>query len=173
MENKINPIKQNWTKFFHAINIILIAIVQILIIIKGIEITSTFDKTIIMYLSSTNAQVIAALFGLVVTGFIFFNDRLGALTDMDETMSSSVESLRKSYFTLLCKLSIACVLAIVLNIVNFLSNNEDLISSGWLNKLIIAASVFFTILSVILIVSFVWRVVNPIKYNKVRNFIKG
>jgi hypothetical protein len=181
MHKYIDAVKRIKSTYYRIMSIILLIVVQILVIVFGIRVASSLDKTMIMYLSSTCAQVIAALFGLVVTGYVFFNDRLGELIDQDDTVTSAVEALRKTYYTFLCGLSISCVLAIILNIVNILSNKENEVYTGWFNLLIISESVFFTVLSVVLIVIFVWKVINPNRIkdistkelNRMNNEIKG
>jgi hypothetical protein len=52
----------------------------------------------ILYLFSTSAQVIAAIYGLTLTGFVFFRSELNRQEFEDETLVDAVESLKRRYF---------------------------------------------------------------------------
>ncbi|WP_152903193.1 hypothetical protein [Stutzerimonas stutzeri] len=49
----------------------------------------------ILYLFSTSAQVLAGVYGLTLTGFIFFRNELSREELEDETLVEAVESLKK------------------------------------------------------------------------------
>ena len=61
-------------KFFVRTRYVLIRFILLIIalLLKPIQL----NETQIMYLSSTLAQVCAALFGLTITGYIFLEDKL-------------------------------------------------------------------------------------------------
>jgi hypothetical protein len=58
-------------------------------------------ETQIMYLFSTSAQVIAAIYGLTLTGFVFLRNELNREEFEDETLADAVETLKARYFALL------------------------------------------------------------------------
>lgn len=55
----------------------------------------------VLYLFSTSAQVLAGVYGLTLTGFIFFRNELSREEFEDETLTEAVESLKARYFALL------------------------------------------------------------------------
>lgn len=59
------------------------------------------DENQVLYLFSTSAQVIAALYGLTLTGFIFFRNELSREGSEDETLIAAVDSLKLRYFQIL------------------------------------------------------------------------
>ncbi|MFO1007993.1 MAG: hypothetical protein U0929_18690 [Planctomycetaceae bacterium] len=61
----------------------------------------SLNENQILYLFSTSAQVIAAIFGLTLTGFIFFRTELSREESDDETLFETVEILKARYFRLL------------------------------------------------------------------------
>lgn len=59
----------------------------------------------ILYLFSTSAQVLAGIYGLTLTGFIFFRNELTREALEDTTLTEAVEELKKRYFVLLVFIS--------------------------------------------------------------------
>ena len=60
----------------------------------------------ILYLFSTSSQVLAGIYGLTLTGFIFFRNELSREEQEDETLADAVESLKARYFRLLAFITI-------------------------------------------------------------------
>ncbi len=54
-----------------------------------------------LYLYSTTSQVLSAIYGLTLTGFIFFRNELSREEFDDETLIQAVESLKERYFNVL------------------------------------------------------------------------
>ncbi|MGP0209185.1 hypothetical protein [Pseudomonas sp. NCHU5232] len=55
----------------------------------------------ILYLYSTTAQVLSAIYGLTLTGFIFFRNELSREEFGDESLEQAVEVLKRRYFRVL------------------------------------------------------------------------
>lgn len=68
----------------------------------------------ILYLFSTTGQVIAAVYGLTLTGFIFFRNELSREEFEDETLAEAVEALKERYFVLLVFITLLVLLTIFL-----------------------------------------------------------
>jgi hypothetical protein len=68
----------------------------------------------VLYLFSTSGQVIAGIYGLTLTGFIFFRNELSREELEDETLTEAVEALKKRYFELLLFISALVILTILL-----------------------------------------------------------
>ena len=118
----------------------------------------SLNETQIMYLFSTSAQVLAAIYGLTLTGFIFFRNELNREEFEDETLVDAVESLKARYFVLLVFITIFVTFTLLLS--NLAIAYE---SSGGvrLNTLIINAgqSAFLTSLSAV--AYFIFDVISP------------
>lgn len=67
----------------------------------AIDSTLKLNENQILYLFSTSAQVLAGIYGLTLTGFIFFRNELSREEFEDETLADAVESLKGRYFTML------------------------------------------------------------------------
>lgn len=107
----------------------------------------------ILYLYSTSAQVIAGVYGLTLTGFIFFRNELSREEFEDETLIQAVENLKERYFRILLfvtTLSIVTLIMANLTISSKIEGGESLTtilmnitqSSFVLNLLVIAYFIF-------------------------------
>lgn len=81
----------------------------------------------IMYLYSTSAQVVAAVFGLTLTGYIFFRGELTSAAQNDPTLSDAVKKLESRYFQELAMIT-ALVMATILfaSLVIAYENSNDI-----------------------------------------------
>jgi uncharacterized protein YutE (UPF0331/DUF86 family) len=69
----------------------------------------------VLYLFSTTGQVIAAVYGLTLTGFIFFRNELSREELEDETLTDAVNALKARYFVLLAFITLLVILTILLS----------------------------------------------------------
>ncbi|MFM0366318.1 hypothetical protein [Paraburkholderia sediminicola] len=68
----------------------------------------------ILYLFSTSAQVVAGIYGLTLTGFIFFRNELSREEFEDDTLADAIESLKKRYFSLLLFVTAFAILTLLM-----------------------------------------------------------
>ncbi len=69
----------------------------------------------ILYLFSTSAQVIAAIYGLTLTGFLFFRNELNREATDDETLAEAIGQLKSRYFSLLVFITVLVGLTLFLS----------------------------------------------------------
>jgi hypothetical protein len=118
------------------------------------------NETQIMYLFSTSAQVIAAIYGLTLTGFIFLRNELSREEREDETLSEPIDKLKSRYFVLLV------FVTILVGYTLLLSNLEiSLEASGGdlSNKIIINAGSSAFVVCLIVIAYFIFDVTSPMR----------
>jgi hypothetical protein len=117
----------------------------------------------ILYLFSTSAQVIAAIYGLTLTGFIFFRNELSREEFEDETLVDAVENLKGRYFVLLVFITVLVTLTLLL--ANLAISFE---SSGVarLNILIINAGQSAFVTSLFAVAYFIFDVISPKRLEK-------
>jgi len=112
----------------------------------------------ILYLFSTSAQVVAAIYGLTLTGFIFFRNELSREENEDETLADAVENLKSRYFRLLVIITFLVTLALLLA-------NLAIAHEGFgelrLNTLILNAGQSAFLTSLVAVAYFVFDVVSP------------
>lgn len=112
----------------------------------------------ILYLFSTSAQVIAAIYGLTLTGFIFFRNELGRREMEDDTLVDAVENLKARYFVLLKFISVLVGATLVL------SNLAIAIEGGGAttaSTIVINAGQSAFLASLAVIVYFIFDVISP------------
>lgn len=158
MTNKYPYIKESIIKESSVPNII-IWIVLILLSVGGYFIYPFFDinENQILYLFSAASQVIAAIYGLIITGYIFLRNELDRKADKDESLEEIVSILKADYFGAIKTISFVTLVSIALCflvIVDATSDNHFL-------GILINISVSTILTELILIVSFVIKILNP------------
>jgi hypothetical protein len=123
----------------------------------------------ILYLFSAASQVIAAIYGLIITGYIFLRNELDRKADKDESFEEIVSLLKTEYFGSIVNISIVTLSSILLCFLVTVSEtgqNKEIIN------ILINLSVPTIITELILIISFVIKILNPnsleIASNKLR-----
>lgn len=116
------------------------------------------DENQILYLFSTSAQVLAGVYGLTLTGFVFFRNELSREEFEDETLADAVESLKRRYFTLL--LFITALVLVTFALSNLAISSE---SSGqtYINILLINCGQAAYATSLLTIAYFIFEVISP------------
>lgn len=112
----------------------------------------------IMYLYSTSAQVLAAVYGLTITGYLFFRSELLREARNDETRANSIEKVERRYLRQLFVVTILVALTILLTnlVIVYQSSSSIFTLTIFLNS---AQSCFA--ISFIAISLFVLDVVTP------------
>lgn len=82
----------------------------------------TLNENQVLYLFSTTAQVIAAIYGLTLTGFLFFRNELTREANEDETLAEPIDELKERYFKLL--IFITGIVAVTLLLANLVISHE-------------------------------------------------
>lgn len=94
---------------------ILFVVLSIISSIVGVSpLATTLNENQVLYLFSTTSQVIAAVYGLTLTGFIFLRNELSREEFEDQTLSEPVEALKARYFIFLVFITILVLITILL-----------------------------------------------------------
>lgn len=139
------------------------------IIIFWIKPLFTLNENQILYLFSSASQVIAAIFGLIITGYIFLRNELDRKAEKDETLEEVVLILKSEYFGSIIGISITTIVSIALCFLTIVAETHDF---RILLFYLINISVATILTTLFIIVSFVIRILNPksieIASNKLR-----
>lgn len=111
-----------------------------------------------LYLFSTTSQVIAAVYGLTLTGFIFFRNELSREELEDETLVDAIDKLKSRYFVFLGFITALVFLTIFLShaAISFEASGKNGINAFVFN---VGQSSFIT--SLLAIAYFIFDVVHP------------
>jgi uncharacterized protein YutE (UPF0331/DUF86 family) len=111
----------------------------------------------ILYLFSTSAQVLAGVYGLTLTGFIFFRNELSREEIEDETLVEAVESLKSRYFTLLLFVTMSSVVTLLLSNLAISYEGEGTSFS----TIIINSAQSAFVITLLAVTYFIFEVISP------------
>ena len=112
----------------------------------------------ILYLFSSASQVIAAIYGLIITGYIFLRNELDRKADKDDSLEEIILLLKTEYFGSIIGISLTTLLSIGLC---FLVITDETHSNQNLLGYLINISVATILTELIIVVKFVIIILNP------------
>lgn len=143
------------------------ALFMVLSIVSSIiglgPLATKLNENQVLYLFSTTGQVIAAVYGLTLTGFIFFRNELSREEFEDETLAQAVEALKGRYFVLLAFITFLVILTILLS---NLAISREAGGATFGNAVIINTGQSAFITSLFAVAYFVFDVISPRRIEK-------
>lgn len=122
----------------------------------------------ILYLFSTSGQVLSGIYGLTLTGFIFFRNELSREEFDDETLVEVIEGLKKRYYKIL--VFVTCFTIFTLYLTNFIISYESKNSIFSIFLLNFGQSSF--VINLAIISYFIFDVLEPKRIEKESQKIK-
>lgn len=145
---------------------ILTAIVQILVILDCFFPLLDYAPDAVSSVMSTCSEVLAGLYGITLTGYIFFADRFKDTSDEDESLYDAVQALLLRYNHMAGFISLMCLVCIVLAEGIVLYGTNTLLPNGlyrfWVNETLLLCFCTFD-----LILYFVISVLDPHKVKRI------
>jgi len=144
-----------------AVLFLILSVSTTLIGVSGY--VTMLNENQVLYLFSTTGQVISAIYGLTLTGFIFFRNELSREEFEDDTLFEAVEALKTRYFVLLMFITFLVMLTI------FLSNlviAKEAAGPTVFNAVIINSGQSAFLTSLLAIAYFVFDVISPKRIEK-------
>jgi len=130
------------------------------------------DDNQILYIYSTSAQVVAGLYGLTLTGFIFFESKLKDIVLEDVTYYDHIESLKKVYYRDITTIGLITILSILMCFFSISLYKVDSYKQLPIN-LLLTLTMAFTITAIISIVQFSIKLLDPNKLSQIGKKIKS
>ena len=127
-------------------------------------------KTKFFIYFSAAPQVIAAIYGLIVTGYIFLRNELDRKADKDESFEEIISLLKTEYFGSIVRISLVTLVSILLC---FLVTVSEKIKNIEIVDILINISIPTIITELILIISFVIKILNPNSLERASNRLRG
>ncbi|CAI3954176.1 hypothetical protein [Alteromonas macleodii] len=123
----------------------------------------SLNENQIFYLYSTSAQVLAGIYGLTLTGFIFFRNELSREEFEDDTLTVAVESLKERYFNILLFVTALSIFTLVISnlVISSESSEHTMFNTILMNT---AQSAFF--INLLVIAYFIFDVIAPKRIEK-------
>lgn len=132
-------------------------------ILDSSQLAIKLNENQVLYLFSTTAQVVSAIYGLTLTGFIFFRNELSREEFEDETLAEAVDALKERYFVFLAFITFLVILTVLLS--NLAIARESL-GDADLNSFIMNTGQSAFITSLFAIAYFVFDVISPRRIEK-------
>lgn len=118
----------------------------------------SLNENQILYFFSASSQVIAAIYGLIITGYIFLRNELDRKAENDETLEEVIAILKTEYFKSIKGISLVTVLSITSCLLVISNANSK--AEYW-PEILINLSGSLIITELIIIAFFVIRILNP------------
>lgn len=142
-------------------------IFQVLIVVDSIFRILPIAEDSALQIMATGAEIIAGLYGLTLTGYIFFMDYLQEQIRDNALIAEVVMLLRRRYYKMICIISVESVAAIIVAIIlNFYDLQSQVLPLGVL-RFFVNETFYLMIGVVFAIVYFVLDIVNPDKIARV------
>ncbi|MBP3685178.1 MAG: ABC transporter ATP-binding protein [Oscillospiraceae bacterium] len=144
----------------------LAGVVQILVILDCFFPLIEYATDAVSSVMSTCSEVLAGLYGITLTGYIFFADRFKDTSDADESLYDAVQALLLRYNHMAGFISLMCLVCIVMAEGIVLYGANTLLPGGvyrfWVNETLLLCFCTFD-----LILYFVISVLDPHKVKRI------
>ena len=121
------------------------------------------NESQILYLFSTSSQVLASIYGLTLTGFIFFRNELSHEEAEDESLAQTIQSLKARYYKLLIYITVLSISTILIS--NLVISTES-INKSLLRVILINIGQSFFVVDLGVIAYFIFDVITPKRIEK-------
>lgn len=145
---------------------VLAGIIQILVILDCIFPLIEYTVDAVTSVMSTSSEVLAGLYGITLTGYIFFADRFKDTSETDESLYDAVQALLVRYNHMAGFISLMCLLCIVMAEGIVLYGTNTLLPRG-LHRFWINETLFLCFCTFDLILYFVISVLDPHKVSRI------
>ena len=112
---------------------------------------------------TTSAEVVAGLYGLTLTGYIFFLDRLQQKADDDELLEDIITLLKKRYHNMVLILSVTCFSVIALSFTYIIYDVESNLLPDYIYRFWGFEALLMVFVALVFNIYFVITVVDPDK----------
>lgn len=150
----------------------LTGVLQILVVLDSFFPLIEYAPDPVSSVMSTCSEVLAGLYGITLTGYIFFADRFKDTSQEDESLYDAVQALLLRYNHLAGFISLMCLICTVLAEGIVLYGTNTLLPAGlyrfWINETLLLCFGTFN-----LILYFVISVLDPHKINRISSHKKA
>lgn len=166
------PVRQALHRYPYLVGLlvfgILTGIVQVLVILDCFFPLIEYAPDAVSSVMSTCSEVLAGLYGITLTGYIFFADRFKDTSQEDESLYDAVQALLLRYNHLAGFISLMCLICTVMAEGIVLYGENTLLPAGvhrfWINETLLLSFGTFN-----LILYFVISVLDPHKVERISN----
>lgn len=169
MENKGSARQSlhRYPYFFGVLsNVVISVLAQILVVIDCFVPILTLAPDAVSSVMSTCSEVVAGLYGITLTGYIFFADHFQNTSREDESLYDAVQALLLRYNHIAGIISVMCLVCIVCGEVIVLYGGNTVLPQG-LYRFIVNETLLIFYLTFVFILYFVISVLDPYKVSRI------
>lgn len=144
----------------------VIAAAQFVVILDCLFPLIEFERDAICSVMSTCAEVVAGLYGITLTGYIFFADRFRDTSNEDESLYDAVQALLLRYNHMAGLISVMCLVCIVCGEGIVLYGSNTILPDG-LYRFIVDETLLLFFVTFDFILYFVISVLDPHKVSRI------
>ncbi len=133
----------------------------------------TISENSLYYVSSTAASVVAGLYGITLTGYIFFLNQLQRNGEEDETLDDPIHLLKRNYNRDAILLSVLTIVSLLANWFILLYGVDNTLLPDTVYRFLWDETMWCTFATIVGIVCFILRVVDPDKIQHVSERYKA
>jgi len=130
----------------------------------------SLNENQVLYLFSTSSQVVASIYGLTLTAFVFFRTELNREESEDISLTEAVETLKKRYFILLLFITFLVLLSILLANLAIVGESDGNFSA---NIFVINTAQAAFIVALFAIAHFIFEIAAPDKIGEISRVIQN
>lgn len=162
--------KKNLRRYPYFVGLIILVCIagaaQLLIFLDCIFPLIEYERDAVCSVMSTSAEVIAGMYGITLTGYIFFADRFQDTSQEDESLYDAVQALLVRYNRMAGFLSLMCLVCFVCGEAIVLYGNNTLLPEG-LYRFIVNETLLLFFVTLDTVLYFVVSVLDPQKISRI------
>ncbi len=147
--------------------ILVAALPQFLIIWDCQTRLATISADSLYSLFSTSASVVAGLYGITLTGYIFFLEHIQRRSREDETLSDPIALLKRDYNRLAILITVLAFLSLMANGFQLLYGAENTLLPEGVHRFLMDETLWLTSTTIFCIMCFILLVVAPDKIQRI------
>ncbi len=128
---------------------------------------TTISADSLYSLFSTSASVVAGLYGITLTGYIFFLEHIQRDNREDETLSDPIELLKRDYNRLAIFITVLAFLSLMANGFQLLYGTENTLLPEGVHRFLMDETLWLTSATIFCIMCFILLVVAPDKIQRI------
>ncbi len=157
-----------------TVAMILLAVVpHIFILWDCKKMLLTVSENSLYYVASTSASVVAGLYGITLTGYIFFLNQLQRNGEEDETLDDPIHLLKRDYNRGAILLSLLTIVSLLANWFILLYGADNTLLPDTVYRFLWDETMWCTFATILGIMYFILRVVDPDKIQRISERYKA
>ena len=153
--------------FWMTLWFILFMIFEFIVLYQSFYPVMSISETALYQTIGISAQIVAGLYGITLTGYIFFLEHLQQLKRENESLQNIVDALKQRYHTMVKVISMYVVAIVILSIILMLYGTNNSFFPEKLIRFLTYENCILALTATGFIVYFVMNVVDPDKIQKI------